>query len=298
MRPWTQVPPQEGRHFVITGANSGIGLAVAQILGSRGAEIVLACRDRDKGRAAARTVPGHDKGRVDVRRVDLTDLESVRAFADGLTAQTGPIDVLVNNAGVLGAPYRLTPEGVDQHFAANHLGHFLLTTLLLPSIRERVVITGSREHRRGVLDLDDLAWERRPYRVFSAYADSKLACLLFLAELDRRLRAQDSPVRAVGAHPGATMSGIIGGTGRPLLTALVQPGQRLVSMPTWRGALCTVYAATMDVPGNSYIGPHGRTELWGWPGPARRSRRAEDPVLARALWERSCELVAPYVSRR
>jgi NAD(P)-dependent dehydrogenase (short-subunit alcohol dehydrogenase family) len=291
MRPWTDVPPQHGRRFVITGANSGIGLSIAQILGSRGAEVVLACRNVDKGAAAARTVPGHDKGRVDVRRIDLTDLDSVRAFAAGL-GETGPVDVLINNAGVLGVPHRVTAAGVEEHFAANYLGHFLLTELLLPRLRDRVVVTGSREHRRGVLDLDDLAWESRPYKVFGAYAASKLACLLFLAELDRRLRADGSPLRAVGAHPGATVSGITSGTGNPVITAIGAFGQRLVSMPTWRGALTSVYAATMDVPGGTYIGPHGLTELYGWPAPARRARSAEDRALARALWERSEELVS------
>ena len=145
MRPWTDVPPQPGRRFVITGANSGLGLATARILGSRGAEIVMACRSVDKAQAAARTIPGYDKGRVDVRRIDLSDLDSVRAFADDLD---GSVDVLVNNAGVLGVPHRVTPAGVEEHFAANHLGHFLLVRLLLPRIKDRVVVIGSREHRR------------------------------------------------------------------------------------------------------------------------------------------------------
>ncbi|TIC87637.1 SDR family NAD(P)-dependent oxidoreductase [Nocardioides sp. GY 10113] len=290
MRPWTAVPPQPGRRFVITGASSGIGLATAQILGSRGAELVLACRNLEKAEAAARTVPGADRGRVHVRRLDVADLGSVRRFAAATAEEFGHVDVLINNAGVLGVPHRLTREGVELHFATNYLGHFALTHLLLPHLRDRVVVTGSREHRGGRLDLDDLAWQRRRYRVFRAYADSKLADLLFLAELDRRLRAAGSPVRAVGAHPGATFSAITSGTGNPVLTAIGSFGQRLVSMPTWRGALCTVYAATMDVPGNAYIGPHGRTEMWGWPAPARRSARATDVAAARALWERSVEL--------
>lgn len=289
MRPWTEVPPQRGRRFVITGANSGVGLAAAQILGSRGAEVVLACRNLNKAYAVARTIPGHDKGRVDVRRIDLADLDSVRAFADGFS---DPFDVLINNAGVLGVPRRVTAAGVEEHFAANYLGHFLLTQLLLPQVTDRVVVTGSREHRRGLIDLDDLGWERRPYQVFPAYAASKLACLLFLAELDRRLVAAGSPVRAVGAHPGATATNITGGTGNPVLTAIGHYGQRLVGMPPWRGALNTVYAATMGVSGNSYTGPSGLTELYGWPAPARRAKRAEDVELARALWERSAELVS------
>ncbi len=290
MRPWTQVPPQQGRRFVITGANGGIGLQAARILGSRGAEIVMACRSVEKAEAAARTVPGHDRGRVEVRQVDVSDLASVRAFAAGLAEDDRPVDVLVNNAGVLGVPHALSAEGVEMHLATNYLGPFLLTHLLLPRLTDRVVTVSSREHRSGRLDLDDLGWERRPYRFFAAYAASKLADLMFMRELDRRLRAEDSPLRSVGAHPGASATGITSGTGNPVITAIGHYGQRLVSMPAWRGALCTVYAATMDVPSGTYVGPHGRAELWGWPAPARMSPRAGDEVLARALWNRSMEL--------
>lgn len=291
MRPWTAVPPQQGRRIVITGANSGVGFQAARILGSRGAELVLACRNLDKGEAAARQVPGFDQGRVVVRKLDVSDLGSVRTFADELQQEHDAIDVLVNNAGVLGAPLARTPEGVEMHFATNHLGHFALANLLLPRIRDRVVVTSSREHRRASgIDLDDLAWEKRPYRAYSAYAQSKLADLLFMAELQRRLTAAGSSVRAVGAHPGASSTNITGGSGNPVITWIGFHGQRLVSMPAWRGALCTVYAATMDLPGDTYIGPHGRLEFHGWPAPARRSKVAEDADLARRLWDVSEKL--------
>ncbi|WP_435769884.1 oxidoreductase [Nocardioides sp. SYSU DS0651] len=292
MRPWTQVPPQRGRRFVITGSNGGLGLETARILGSRGAEVVMACRNVEKAEAVAATVPGHDKGRVEVRRLDVSDLSSVRELAAGLEREGRPVDVLVNNAGVLGAPHELTPEGVELHFATNYLGHFALTNLLLPLLTDRVVMIGSREHRTGrkTLDLDDLGWQRRPYRVFGAYGASKLADLVFMAELDRRLQAAGSALRAVAAHPGASVSRITTGSGHPVVSAVGVFGQRLVSMPAWRGALCTVYAATMDVPGGSYIGPHGRTELWGWPAPARMAPEVRDPELGRALWARSVEL--------
>ncbi|WGX94310.1 oxidoreductase [Nocardioides sp. L-11A] len=298
MRAWTQVPPQQGRRFVITGSNGGLGLETARILGSRGAEVVLACRSLAKGEAAARTVPGVDKGRVEVRQVDVSDLASVRAFADGLVADGRPVDVLVNNAGVLGVPHAVTPEGVEMHFATNYLGHFLLTRLVLPVLTDRVVVVSSREHRSGRLDLDDLGWQRRPYRPFQAYGDSKLADLLFMRELDRRLRAEGATLRAVAAHPGASATGITSGSGHPVVTAIGHYGQRLVGMPAWRGALCTVYAATMDVPGGTYVGPHGRTELWGWPAPARMSRKADDELLARALWERSVGLTGAVAPER
>jgi NAD(P)-dependent dehydrogenase (short-subunit alcohol dehydrogenase family) len=290
MRPWTQVPPQQGRRFVITGSNGGIGLQTARILASRGAEIVMACRSLAKAEAAAATVPGVDKGRVEVRQLDVSDLASVRKLADTMLAEGRPVDVLINNAGVLGVPHALSAEGVEMHFATNYLGHFALTRALLPLLTDRVVVVSSREHRSGAIDLDDLGWERRPYRPFQAYGDSKLADLLFMRELDRRLRAEGSPLRAVAAHPGASATGITSGSGHPVVTAIGHYGQKLVGMPAWRGALCTVYAATMDVPGGTYIGPHGRTELWGWPAPARMSRKADDEVLARALWDRSVEL--------
>lgn len=275
---------------MITGSNGGLGLETARILGSRGAEVVMACRSVEKAEAAARTVPGHDKGRVEVRQVDVSDLASVRAFVAGLVDDGRPVDVLVNNAGVLGVPHGLSAEGVEMHFATNYLGHFALALGLLPLLTDRVVVVSSREHRSGQIDLDDLGWERRPYRPFAAYGDSKLADLLFMRELDRRLRAAGSPLRAVGAHPGASATAITSGTGNPVITAIGHYGQRLVGMPAWRGALCTVYAATTDVAGGTYIGPHGRTELWGWPAPARMSRKAGDEALARRLWAKSVEL--------
>lgn len=285
------MPPQPGRRFVITGANSGVGFQAARILGSRGAELVLACRNLKKGEAAARQVPGYDAGRVVVRRLDVADLRSVREFADAFLTEYDGLDVLINNAGVLGAPYRLTADGVETHFATNHLGHYALTNLLLPAMRDRVVVTSSREHRSGGgLDPDDVNWERRRYRAFTAYAQSKLANLLFMSELQRRLESAGSEVRAVAAHPGASSTHITGGSGNPVITWIGYHGQRLVSMPAWRGALCTVYAATMDLPGDTYIGPHGRLELHGWPAPARRSRAATDAVLARRLWEVSDKL--------
>ncbi|KRC50355.1 MULTISPECIES: oxidoreductase [unclassified Nocardioides] len=290
MRPWTQVPPQQGRRFVITGSNGGLGLETARILGSRGAEVVMACRSVEKAEAAARTVPGHDRGRVVVRQLDVSDLGSVRRFVSGLAAEGRPVDVLINNAGVLGVPYAVSAEGVEMHFATNYLGHFALTLGLVPLLTDRVVVISSREHRSGAIDLDDLGWRTRGYRPFQAYGDSKLADLLFMRELDRRLRASGSPLRAVAAHPGASATGITSGSGHPVVTWIGHHGSRLVSMPAWRGALCTVYAATTDVDGGTYIGPHGRTELWGWPAPARMSPKADDEVLARALWERSVEL--------
>ena len=277
--PWTAVPPQHGRRFVVTGATSGIGLETARRLASVGAQVVLAVRNVGKGEAVAATLGGA----VEVRRLDVADLSSVREFADGV----GPVDVLVNNAGVMGLPYARTVDGFETQMATNHLGHFALANLLLPRITDRVVVVGSASHRSGDLDVDDLGWERREYRPYAAYAASKLANLLFLAELQRRLTAAGSPLRATGAHPGYTSTAIQGGTGSKAFTRLSDVGNRLLGMPAWQGALPTLYAATMDVPGNSYLGPHRARELNGWPTMVGRSRTASDPDLAKALWARS-----------
>lgn len=279
---WVSVPRQAGRTFVVTGATSGIGLQTARILAAFGAHVVLAVRNPEKGAAVAAGM----RGSVEVRRLDVADLASVRAFA----AETGQVDVLVNNAGVMGVPHQLTADGFETQIATNHLGHFALANLLLPRISDRVVVVGSASHRSGDLDVDDLSWERRAYRPYAAYAASKLANLLFLAELQRRLTAAGSTLRATGAHPGYTSTGIQGGTGNAAFTRLSNLGNALLGMPPWQGALPTVYAATMDLPGNSYVGPHRARELNGWPTMVGRSTAAADPALAKALWARSEEL--------
>lgn len=278
--PWSDVPPQHGRRIVVTGASGGLGEEVARVLADRGAQVVLAVRDRSRGEAAARRIGDG----AEVRLLDLADLSSVRAFA----AEVGEVDVLVNNAGVLGLPLGRSVDGVELHFATNHLGHFALANLLLPRLTDRVVVVASVAHRRGNLDLDDLDWSRRGYRPFAAYAQSKLAVLLFLAELQRRLTAAGSTLRATAAHPGNTATNITAGGGNPLLTRIGSLGHRLVGMPVERGALSVLYAVTMDVPGNSFFGPHRLREMSGWPVPVGRSRDAGDPDLAQDLW-RVCE---------
>jgi NAD(P)-dependent dehydrogenase (short-subunit alcohol dehydrogenase family) len=281
-RRWDAVPRQDGRRFVVTGASGGLGLETARVLADRGAEVVLGVRNLEKGRAAAARL----SGAVDVRRLDVADLASVREFA----ADLGPVDVLVNNAGVLAVPYALTVDGFETHLATNHLGHFALANLVLPQLRDRVVVVTSDAHRAADLDLDDLNWARRDYRPFAAYASSKLANLLFMAELQRRLTAAGSTLRATAAHPGSTATAITANTGNPAKTWVGSWGHKLAGMPIWKGALTTLYAATMDVPGNTFIGPGGRLEMRGWPTGVGRSQAACDPELARGLWERSAEL--------
>src|SRR5262245_54874581 len=207
-RKWTaaDMPSQEGRTVVVTGANSGIGLVAARELGRAGARVVLAVRDPDRGAKAAESVPGERE----VRRLDLSDLASVRAFAE---AWDGELDVLVNNAGVMAPPKGLTKDGFELQIGTNHLGHFALTNLLLPSITDRVVTVSSPAHRMGKVHLDDLNWERRRYQRWPAYGQSKLANLLFTLELQRRLDEAGSDVRALAAHPGYAATNLQSHTG-------------------------------------------------------------------------------------
>ncbi len=221
--------------------------------------------------------------RAVVEQLDVADLSSVRAFAERI----GDVDVLINNAGVMAVPFARTVDGFETQLATNHLGHFALANLMLPRLHDRVVVIGSASHHTADFDVTDLDWTRRGYRPFAAYAASKVANLLFMAELQRRLTAAGSRLRATGAHPGATATNITAATGHRWVTWVGDVGHRLVGMSPWQGALTTLYAATMDLPGNSYVGPHGLREMRGWPTLVGRSREASDPDLARRLWAES-----------
>jgi len=276
------IPDQAGRTVVVTGGNSGIGRAAARVLAARGARVVLAVRDPAKGRAAAATMTGD----VVVRRLDLADLASVRAFAE---KSTDPVDVLINNAGVMIPPLGRTADGFELQFGINHLGHFALTNLLLPRIRQRVVTVSSSGHRAGRIDFDDPNWHRRRYRAFPAYAQSKLANLLFTAELHRRLTEVGSPVLATAAHPGLATTNLLEHQRRPL-QRLRTAFFKAIGQSDDGGALPTLYAAVADVPGGSYAGPGGLGEIRGAPKLVGRSSAARDEALARRLWTASEEL--------
>jgi NAD(P)-dependent dehydrogenase (short-subunit alcohol dehydrogenase family) len=233
-------------------------------------------------------------GRAVVERLDVSDLSSVEAFADRI----GDVDVLVNNAGILGVPQGTSVDGVELHLATNHLGHHALALRMLPRIGDRVVVVSSNSHHHGDLDVSDLDWARRGYQPYSAYAASKLANMLFLLELQRRLTEHGSSLRVTGAHPGTTATAITSSSGRGWFSWIGSWGHHLVGMPVWRGALPTLYAATMDVPGNSYVGPDGFKEYFGWPTLVGRSASASDPGLARACWGASVRLSGVDLSLR
>jgi NAD(P)-dependent dehydrogenase (short-subunit alcohol dehydrogenase family) len=275
---WTaqDLPDQSGRTFVITGANSGIGLAAAKTLAAKGARVVLAVRNTAKGEEAARTIGGE----TEVRALDLADLASVRAFAE---ATHDDVDVLINNAGVMNVPLQHTADGFEMQIGTNHLGHFALTNLLLPRIKDRVVTVASGSHRYGKIRLDDLNWEQG-YKRHMAYGQAKLANLLFMAELQRRLDEAGSSVRSVGAHPGWASTNLQSRSGNRIEDTLMGIGNRLFAQTGDMGAEPTLFAATADVPGNSYAGPDGRFEMRGHPTLVSRSTAATDEETARKLW--------------
>ncbi|MFG3504783.1 oxidoreductase [Streptomyces sp. NPDC047821] len=289
---WTtdHIPDLTGRVFVVTGAGSGLGLATTRALAHRGGHVILAVRDEDRGRrAAAGITAARPDARLDVRRLDLADLDSVRAFAERVRAEHRRLDVLVNNAGVTAPPRTLSAQGHELQFACNHLGHFALTGLLLDLLAAgtdpRVVTVSSANHRRGRLFFDDLSGERA-YRPMAFYNQSKLANAVFGRELHLRLTAAGSPVRSVLAHPGYASTNLQKGTPvrmvRLLFGRLLLP---LAQSPD-RGALPQLRAATdPGVEGGGFIGPGGPGELRGRPTRVPLAPAAADAATGRRLWE-------------
>src|SRR4051794_35327669 len=282
---WTaaDLPDLSGKTAVVTGASSGLGAHTARELARAGAHVVLAVRNVEKGERVAATIAGDRE----VRRLDLTDLSTVRAFAD---AWSGDLDLLVNNAGIMAVPEGRTADGFELQIGTNHLGHFALTNLLLPHVTDRVVTVASGAHRLGKVDLDDLNWERRGYSRWRAYGQSKLANLLFTLELQRRLAETGSDVRALAAHPGYAATDLQSHTGSGAQHAALWLGNQLVAQSAGMGALPILFAATQDLPGTTYVGPGGPQELRGHPALASRSRAALDADTARRLWSLSEEL--------
>lgn len=291
MAGWTQaaMPDQSGRVTVVTGASSGIGAAAAGMLAAKGAQVVLAVRDAARGEAVRGRILARNPGAsVTVSLLDLADLESVRAFASRLDGEVAQVDVLLNNAGLGMQPRRgVTSDGFERQFGTNHLGHFALTGLLVPALLRasapRVVGIASLAHRRARVDFSDLMGERR-YRGSAAYAQSKLANLMFAFELDRRARVAGSRLVSVAAHPGIARTGFMAATQLPAVAqAAVRVAFGVFGQDEVRGALPGVYAATMPgVEGGTYWGPDGALEFKGAPKRAGVARQA----MVRADWTR------------
>jgi NAD(P)-dependent dehydrogenase (short-subunit alcohol dehydrogenase family) len=295
---WTErdIPGQNDRVAVVTGANSGLGFETARILAVRGASVVLAVRDVEKGKQAAASIaqsaPGAD---LAIQQLDLTSLESVRAAAAELRARHPKIDLLINNAGVMYTPRRTTRDGFELQFGTNHLGHFALTglliDLLLPVPGSRVVTVSSTGHRiRARIHFDDLHWARSYDRV-AAYGQSKLANLMFTYELQRRLAACGTTI-AVAAHPGFADTKLIRNS--PAAIRLLAPAVApLIAQTPAIGALPTLRAATdPGVLGGQYYGPDGPGQARGYPRPVTSSAQSYDVTIQQRLWATSEELTA------
>ncbi len=284
MTDWTaaDLPSFAGRTAIVTGANSGLGAVTARELAGKGAKVILAVRNTAKGETAAEQMTGD----VEVRQLDLQDLSSVREFADGVDK----VDVLINNAGIMATPYALTKDGFESQIGTNHLGHFALTNLLLPKLTDRVVTVSSEMHRIGRINLDDLNWQTRRYSPWPAYGQSKLANLLFTCELQRRLEASGSPLRALAAHPGYSHTNLQGQSGNKFGDQVMSAVTGVVATDANFGARQTLYAASQDLPGNTYVGP--RYKFLGRTQPVGRSGAARNAATAVALWELSEQLTA------
>ncbi len=261
--------------IIVTGGNSGVGRATATALAGAGHDVVIACRTLSKAHNVAASVSGN----IEVAELDLADLASVRKFADSVDY----VDVLVNNAGILGLPLTRTADGFEAHMGTNHLGHFALTCLLGDRIRDRIVVVASSNYALARIHVDDLNWHRRRYSPWSAYGESKLANVLFVQELARRGRT------AYASDPGMTNteitrdgSGLLQWAGRAL-------SPRIAQRPA-DGARATIQAVTTDLPSGTYIAPGGLFHQWGKPKPTKLVAKARDPESARRLWDLSAEL--------
>jgi len=279
------VPEQTGKAFIVTGANAGVGFEIARVLAARGARVLLGCRDQTRAQDAIarirRITPNADLVWLPL---DLGDLDSVRTAAE-IAAKEPRVDALINNAAVMNPPLTRTKQGFELQFGVNHLGVFALTSLLLPKLAEtpgsRVVVTSSISHVKAKIDWDDLNADKS-YIKEERYGASKLASALFFFELDRRLRAAKSPVTAIGVHPGIASTSL----GRHMgLLQIVGPIVGLLLNSADKGAWPALLAATGKVKPGGYYGPTGFRGIRGVAGDAKRAPHAEDPALAKRLWD-------------
>ena len=306
-KPWTadDIPDLSGKTIVVTGGNSGIGYEAAFEFARKRADVILACRDLGKARTAAAQITASSSGAsVSVMELDLSNLSSVRGFADAFHLEHPALHVLVNNAGVMAIPYRQTVDGFEMQFGTNHLGHFALTGLLLDRLLAtegaRVVNVSSGAHRMGSIHFDDLQWKQN-YRKWRAYGQSKLANLLFTFELQRKVDAAGKKLLCAACHPGyaATNLQAVGPkmSGSSMVEYIMDLSNRTVAQSAAMGALPTEYAAVAPgVHGGDYIGPDGIAEMWGHPKNVPCSAAARDAVAAAKLWEVSEQLTNVHYS--
>lgn len=289
------LPSQKGRIIIVTGSNTGLGYETALMLAEKGAKVVMACRNLTKANNAKaeieKAVPNAD---LEVLQIDLSSLKSVRSFAKTYQAKFDRLDVLINNAGVMMPPYSKTEDGFELQLGANHLGHFLLTGLLIDTIvktpNSRVVSLSSIAHQNGKINFDDLQSEQK-YSASKAYGQSKLACLMYAFELQRRLEKAGHKTISTAAHPGVALTELVRHMPKLVFTIAKYTIAPFMTHAPKEGAKPTVLAAIGTAEGGDYFGPTGFNEMKGKAGKATYTDLSKDEAIAKRLWEVSEELV-------
>ena len=288
---WTpdNIPDQTGRVVIITGANSGIGFEAAKVLASKGADVVMAVRNQEKGnQAKAEIMKAHAQSRVTVSLLDLSSLKSVKLFSDNFLKSQTRLDMLINNAGIMIPPYGKTEDGFESQMGTNHLGHFALTAQLFPLLKStggsRIVNVSSTAHNMGNISFDDIHWESRKYVPWKAYGDSKIANLYFTNELGRRMQAAGLDVITTAAHPGYAATGLQKGFFMKFLNVVIAQSGFMGAMPTLMAATDSVASS-----GNFY-GPSGFAQQRGWPKLVTPNKLSQDEDIAEKLWTTSEKL--------
>ncbi|PKL81981.1 MAG: short-chain dehydrogenase [Ignavibacteriae bacterium HGW-Ignavibacteriae-3] len=281
----TNIHDQMGKVAIVTGSSSGIGFEAAKELAKKNATVIIAVRNSDKGNNAAQKILAENKNAdIHVMMLDLADLDSVKSFSNSFKEKYKKLDLLINNAGVMIPPYSKTKNGFELQFGTNHLGHFALTASLLDLLKNtkdsRIVNVASAAHKYGNLNFDDLNWEKRKYKSWHAYGDSKISNLYFTYELSRRLNATNSEIKVTAAHPGWTATEL---QRHNVFFKFMNP---FFPMKQWQGALPTLRAATDNAAKTGdYFGPNGWQEWKGFPVKVESNELSHDKNIAAKLWD-------------
>ena len=284
------IPDQKGRVAIVTGSSSGIGFETARVLANKNATVILAMRNLEKGNTAVNQITSaYQNADARVMQLDLANLESVRHFANEFKSKFDQLDLLINNGGVMVPPYSKTKDGFELQFGTNHLGHFALTGLLIDVLlktpRSRIVNVSSSAHNMGKIDFNDLQWEKRKYKKWQAYGDSKIANIYFTRELQKRLEIKQSDIIVAACHPGWTATEL------QRHTSLASFLNNFLAQGIDMGALPTLYAAIApDVKGAEFFGPDGFMGMKGYPKKVESNKLSQDNNIAEKLWTMSEDL--------
>lgn len=296
---WTteNIPPLTGKTIIVTGGNSGLGYESVKAFAKKGAQVIMTCRNIEKGKHALKHILHHQKeAKIEIMQLDLMNFDSIRKFANEFKQNHNQLHVLLNNAGIMKVPYRLTKDGIESQQGTNYFGHYVLTALLLENLKNtpgsRVVNVSSLAHRFGEIDFENLLYEgARDYTSMKAYGRSKLENLLFTYELQRFFETNKIQCIAVAAHPGVSDTNLFSHIGGKFLQKLFKPLFSLFVQPSAMGALPQLRAAVdLQVKGGEFYGPNGRKQMKGYPVVVSSNETANDKEIARRLWEVSAKI--------